>query len=372
MNILLIIPENTGTIAKVSFNLYKGLLDETNHNIFVVCLGNYSTTGFIFQNCFHLGNFIKNKNIARIFLLKKIKRKYNIDISISTLTAANYLNVLSSIKEYKIGIFHTSFEQTRTLGLIKYYVFSIFNKLLIPYLDKKVAVNKTALQSLLKLRGCSELIYNIHDFDLITEQSKISLDYHEELIFSKPVILYVGSGFYHVKAPDRLLKAFIKLKRNDVNLVFVGKDFDHTFDKLNAIINNTDVLNNVFFLGFQSNPYKFMRRASMVVSPSRDEGLPGILIESLSIGTKCIATNSSIGVWEIMECDDNYNKSMTGVYKTKYGYIVPNNLESEEDTINFLVEAINECFVTQFPKVLNFNINRFSSKSIIPSLLSQK
>ena len=102
MNILLIIPENKGTIASVSYTLYKGLCKVENAKVYVACLGNYAEDGFQFENVYKLsssGIYSTVKN--RWYKLRNIKKKLGIDISISTLTGANLWNVLSGIGEKK-------------------------------------------------------------------------------------------------------------------------------------------------------------------------------------------------------------------------------------------------------------------------------
>lgn len=367
MSILLIIPYNRGTVGSVSFNLYKSICAYSNQRVLVVCLDKYSSDGKVFDNCIHLGALGKLSYFKKILLLKNIKKKYRIRLSISTLIVANYLNVLSGIGEYKIGLFHTSLEQLKLQGLVYYYMHYLLHKILCKRLDKKIAVNKTALLNGRKILGQGvELVYNIHDFEKIRKLSREPLNESEQNIFAKPVILYAGSGVWSIKAPDRLMKAYSLLEksiRESFNLVYIGAGNGDTYEKLKGLAEQYKT--NFYYLGYQQNPYKFMKRAQMLVSPSRDEGLPGVVIEALALGTKCICTNSSEGVWEIMECDQEYDKNLVNIKKTKYGYIVPNNIENEDETIRGISRAILECMITDFPELVSFNTKRFESGTIV-------
>lgn len=379
-NILLIIPENTGTIASVSFDLYLGLRKQHNIIVYVACLGPYSDYGFQFDNVLKLGNEVKGswgKIYSRTFKLRKIKKKYAIEESISTLLGATYWNVLSSIGEYKIGLFHTKLSQRKSAGRLVYAVSYLANKILCPHLDKLIAVNKTAFNDLAKMFGITpkiELAYNIHNFNRISELSCIPLNKDEASIFKTPVILYVGGLYHNVKGTDRLIKAFetIHEELKSYSLVFIGGDYDNSLPQLKTLVQDFQLENKVFFFGKKDNPYMYMKKADMLISPSRDEGLPGVLIEALSLGIKCVATNSSEGVWEIMECDNEYSAGLHSIKKTNYGYITPNIICDENFTIACLASAILNCAANEFQINGRFNKARFSEEQIIPHYLPNR
>ena len=56
--------------------------------------------------------------LSKIMWLRKIKKEFNPDYTISTLFSVNFLNVLSGCKGKKIGIFHSPYKQGRALGAI--------------------------------------------------------------------------------------------------------------------------------------------------------------------------------------------------------------------------------------------------------------
>lgn len=382
MNILLVIPSNTGTIASVSYNLYKGLCKRLNVQVYVACLGHYAKDGYQFTNVFKLGDGHGpiSKILSRTLKLKRIKKENNIDISIATLLGAIYWNVLSGCGEKKVGVFHTKLSQQRFRGLMNYCLHYLADKMLVARLDKMIAVNYSAYLDLKQLHRHSnksiELVYNIHNFDEIEQLATKDIDDETEraLFDAGHVILYVGGLYCNVKGTDRLMKAFAKVvqQHKDYKLVFVGGDVDGSLSLLKDMSHHLNIAKSVFFIGKKKNPYQYMKRAEMLVSPSRDEGLPGVLIEALSLGIKCVATNSSLGVWEIMQCFEKYQKNSTKIIETDFGFITPNKMDNEDFTVDKLSEAILKCMKKEnFSKIL-FLKSRFSEAEVVPHYLNIK
>ena len=221
MNILLIIPETKGTIANVSHNLFVSLKEMTNHNIIVAELSGKKTEGLLFDNIQRISFddklFVRClKNYYRVVFLNKLKKQFDIDLSISTLLGCNICNAFSKRNDTTIAIFHTRLRQIRRLGFMYYLIHTFLLRLAIKKIDRVIAVNKTAQIDMMKFshRDDVELIYNIHLFDKIKAASLEDLDNETETnLFLNPVILFVGHLF-NVKAPDRLIRAFSIVKNS--------------------------------------------------------------------------------------------------------------------------------------------------------------
>ncbi|MGS0696501.1 glycosyltransferase [Shewanella sp. 0m-4] len=138
------------------------------------------------------------------------------------------------------------------------------------------------------------VIYNSFDFNKIHSHSLI-----EPAEIRKPYILSV-STLTERKRVDRIIRAFSLNKRivESFDLVIVGLGDKEC--ELKVLAEELGILKNVHFLGFVSNPYPLMASASLLVLSSDSEGLPTVLIESLSLGTPVISTNCPTGPSEIL------------------------------------------------------------------------
>lgn len=109
-------------------------------------------------------------------------------------------------------------------------------------------------------------------------------------------IHYVASGrFFHEKGFDILIKAFklvIEEQSNSV-LYIVGNNQGNCaayYQKIQQLIDDLGIQEKVHCVGFQNNPYVYVKNADCFVLSSRNEGLPNVLIEALYLGTPVAAT----------------------------------------------------------------------------------
>ena len=92
-----------------------------------------------------------------------------------------------------------------------------------------------------------------------------------------------------------LINAFelIVHSSNSVRLVIIGDGEQKNI--LKSLVRNLNLESKVEFLGFQSNPYKFMKASNLFVMSSKWEGPGHVLIEALGLGCPVITTDCPIG-----------------------------------------------------------------------------
>ncbi len=106
---------------------------------------------------------------------------------------------------------------------------------------------------------------------------------------------FVAVGrFSHQKGFDLLVKAFHEMYQSNTraSLYIVGT-FEGTakpsYDIVTDLVKQYRLEDSVHFVGYQRNPYPYIRYADSFVLSSRWEGLPNVLIEALYLGTPVAA-----------------------------------------------------------------------------------
>ena len=116
---------------------------------------------------------------------------------------------------------------------------------------------------------------------------------------STPVFLAVGR-----LAPQKdfrtLIRAFALVhSRMPARLMILGEGEERA--RLERLIAEYGLQQDVQLPGFVSNPYPYIAAASGVVLSSRYEGAPSVLVEALALGTPVVSTDCPSGPGEILE-----------------------------------------------------------------------
>ena len=155
------------------------------------------------------------------------------------------------------------------------------------------------------------VIHNPIDTKTIDAKTK---DCESPFVLGVDNINYVCVGrFSPVKGQDILAKAFaiVAEKSKNAHLYFIGKYEDNEYFKfVNKIVDDASLSERVHFIGYDSNPYRWMKYSDCFVLPSRREGLPNALVEAMYLGKPVVASDCLPVISRMMDCGRN-------------GYIVP-------------------------------------------------
>jgi glycosyltransferase involved in cell wall biosynthesis len=117
-----------------------------------------------------------------------------------------------------------------------------------------------------------------------------------------PVILGLGR-LVNVKDFATLIRAFGELRKTmSAKLLILGEGEER--GRLEALVHELKLEADVSLPGFVSNPYPYIKAADILVSSSKFEGLPTVIVEALALGTPVVATDCPGGSREILQNGD--------------------------------------------------------------------
>lgn len=275
-------------------------------------------------------------DFVKFFQLPILAYKYakyckleKIDVSISYVYRANYVNLLSKIlfrNPSKIIVNEqnhtlTQYPDSSLTSLINKYLIRVLYK----YADVIRPNSKLIANDLIKHFGIPEHliipIYNPLAVDFINSQLKTDTSFS-----------YDGFNFitvarlHHQKNPELLIKAFGDAFHDilDVNLLILGEG--PLKQEILTLIENLDLKSRVHLLGFVNNPFGFMKKCDSFVLSSNYEGFPNSLLEALACGLPSVSTDCPSGPREMLAPSTDFTNMLTDtIEEAEFGILVPVN-----------------------------------------------
>ena len=109
-------------------------------------------------------------------------------------------------------------------------------------------------------------------------------------------IVHVGS-FKTQKDHETLLRSYAKTKRT-LPLLLLGEGA--LLEETKTLSNSLGLEKDVYFLGFQKNPYPYIKNAKFMVLSSLFEGFGRVIAEALALKTPVISTDCPSGPSELL------------------------------------------------------------------------
>ena len=253
---------------------------------------------------------IKNLNTNRVFFsffkLRKFLLNTNPDVVISALTHINVLVCLSSIfmKHKVIVLEHIpviSHIKQKWFNLIVYilaifaYKFSDYVisscKQLNQDLEKYLLISKDKIKTFY----CPVVSDEYIDLskEKIEESNFINLKNNYKIIVSVARLEDQKDYYSAILSIKNLIDQNYKIK-----YFILGKG--SLEKKLKKLVNKLNLQNNVFFLGFKPNPYKYILKSDLFLITSKYEAFGVVIVESLMLGIPIVATDCYCGPSEII------------------------------------------------------------------------
>lgn len=251
---------------------------------------------------YHLLNFKRFKLIPKLerrdkffsyvvdnYILRKIGRPElilsNLDRSDSILSNSKLPNIFYVIHN-TVSLLY-KFDKTDTANGLKAKMMDIYSK------HPCVCVSKGAEKDFVKSFGDitpTTTIHNPIDRDGIKKLADAFVPDHQNYI------IHVGS-FKEAKRHDILLRAYARTDQS-MPLLLLGKG--ELKNEIQQLVVELNLEEKVVFLGFQENPFPYIKHAQFKILTSDWEGFALVIAESLVLGTPVISTDCQSGPSEIL------------------------------------------------------------------------
>lgn len=181
----------------------------------------------------------------------------------------------------------------------------------------------------------TRVIYNPIDLE------KIDAILPKNAFFSADYINLVSVGRLQVVKNQKFLVNAVAAYEN-VRLYLFGEG--ELRADLEKQIKELKLENRVFLMGFESNPFQYLKCADLFIFGSLHEGFPNVIMEAMACGLPILTTNCKSGPDEIMELMDAKNDD---IMITDYGILTPvGNVELMKKGLAYCLEHpefLNQC-----------------------------
>jgi glycosyltransferase involved in cell wall biosynthesis len=113
-----------------------------------------------------------------------------------------------------------------------------------------------------------------------------------------PVILAVGRLSVEKDYPTLIRAFYLVRQQRPARLLILGEGDEKA--RLQALVSELGLAQDVELVGFTANPYAFMKQVSCYALPSTFEGFGNVLVEALAMGCRVVSTNCPGGPAEIL------------------------------------------------------------------------
>lgn len=255
----------------------------------------------IFKKCFpgnsHLMKLLSPEKLHDLI----VKEDYDIEISYLEGPSARVISGCRNKNTKLVSWIHTDLHTRRgSAGSFRNYSESVkcYKKF-----NKTVCVSETVKEDFLKLYPSTTdaiVLYNTNETDGIL---KLKDEPVEDEIFREGEFKLCGVGkIVPNKGFDRLAKVHKRLWDDGypVHTYILGEGFER--EKIEEYLSDNQIENSFTFLGYQSNPYKYVTKCDLFVCASYTEGFSTAATEALILGIPVVTTPVA-GMDELLRSD---------------------------------------------------------------------
>lgn len=243
--------------------------------------------------------------IPRIMYRFYIKGTYDYEISFNYLYPSYLISKSRNASSKKIMWFHGSVEDLKIYGYrgkrrLLCFFYLKMQKSALSKADVIVAISKRTAQSIREIFGefghKINIIYNGCDLDKIREINVSPTGSHKSFR-----LVYVGrlDQNKNVKLQIQAVK-ILRSKGVNTELFIIGGGESESELKNYAV-----EADYIHFMGYQQNPYSYIKDSDALILTSYSEGFPTVIVEAMALG-KPVITTSVAGTEELINQDTGY------------------------------------------------------------------
>lgn len=248
--------------------------------------------------------------VKSVFALRRLYNEVKPDLVVTALhqpsSAAILARGLSGWKPKIVVTLHSNMAQEARDGTSRNRrIMPHVTKRLYPKADGIIAVARESADAAAQVLGLPQnrfrVIYNPVVSPAIFDRVKEFGPYRPLAEFDGPVIVGVGRLDAQKDFATAIRAVAVARQKGlgDFRYVIVGEGVEQA--NLQQLAIDLNLKDQIWFAGYQKNPYGCMARARLLLMTSRLEGLPTVLIEALAVGTPVIFTDCPSGPREILQ-----------------------------------------------------------------------
>ena len=301
INVAIFVPNcNQGGTERVAARL-ENMLRDLGYETIIITIG---VDAFPYPiDCKHYKldegtkfNYFKKirRLVNRYTKMKNILKENSVDIIFSMGEYPNILSALMPKRFKKIARVTNSFSSLNDgfnlVRVLTSYFYKKLDSIIVPADFLRVEMN-----DYFNITDRIYTVYNFIDIDEIFDNSRIESQHYRSI----KRIVHIGQ-LVEQKNQKLLLTAFKEIKEiySNVELVIIGKGILER--ELKKITEELGLSNSVQFLGWQNDPYKWLKSSDIFMLTSKWEGMPNVLIESMACGCPVISFDCPSGPNEII------------------------------------------------------------------------
>lgn len=353
--VFFIIPSIAGGGAeKVFVDLVNGI-DKTIFDVTLIYLTDEGKAYEVSSTVRVINLEVKRARNAPIKIIKLI-RSEKPELIISTLGHLNTMLLMMKKlfpRKTKLIIRQTNI---RSLSKNKNKIQQIIQKTLNKFYnnaDEIISQSESMKKDFIKLTNVRKnvvTIYNPVDVETILIKAKETVDHD---FTSAHKNFFFAGRLNEVKRIPLIIDAFKSYheKHDQSNLYILGEGPEK--EKLEDYIKINNLSDSVKLLGFQKNPYKWLKHADLFIMASKNEGMPNVLLEALALEIPVLIQKHPGGTEEIMKALDIEDRFVEELIITESSFNNYNKDVHSKLLENFGAANIIEKYERTFKEVLN-------------------